>query len=341
MDFSKMVKRICTGPIRCSAVAAAFGLIAVTAVSSRAAELDNDGLDIIQLRPNFYMIAGAGGNIAVDIGVDGVVLANAGSEAAADRVIAAIKKLTPLPVRYIIDTNADPEFVGGNGKISKSGLTIFVNALGGNNGLLNAMTNGGGAQILAHDSVLKRMSAPTGKASAFPAESWPNEAFLFDRWYIRMNDEPIEITYQPAAHSNADSFAFFRKSDVVAAGDVMDTTRFPKIDIANGGSVQGEIAALNKLIEIAIPPGPFIYEGIGTYVIPGHGRACLQLDVVDYRDMVVEVRDAIEDMIKQGMTLDQIKAAHPALPYETEYGTEEGSTSEFVEAVYKSLTGKK
>lgn len=156
-----------------------------------------------------------------------------------------------------------------------------------------------------------------------------------------MNDEGIEILHQAAAHSDADSFVFFRKSDVVAAGDVLDTTGFPIIDTANGGTVQGEIDALNKLIELAIPPGPFIYEGIGTYVVPGHGRPCEQLDVVDYRDMVVEVRDAVADMIKQGMTLDQIKAAHPALPYETEYGTEEGSTSKFVESVYKSLTGKK
>jgi len=156
-----------------------------------------------------------------------------------------------------------------------------------------------------------------------------------------MNDKPIEITYQAAAHSDADNFVFFRKSDVVVAGDVLDTTRFPIIDVANGGSIQGEVDALNKLIDLAIPPGPFIYEGVGTYVIPGHGRPCEQLDVVDYRDMVVVVRDVIADMIKQDMTLDQIKAAHPARPYETEYGTEEGSTSKFVESIYKSLTGKK
>jgi glyoxylase-like metal-dependent hydrolase (beta-lactamase superfamily II) len=203
------------------------------------------------------------------------------------------------------------------------------------------MTNGGGAGILAHSSILARMSAPTGKTSAFPVESWPTEAFRSKRWYVRMNDEPIEILYQPAAHSDADSFVFFRKSDVVAAGDVLDTTRFPVIDVAKGGSVQGEIDALNRLIELAIPPGPFIYEGVGTYVIPGHGRPCEQLDVVDYRDMVVIVRDVIADMIKQGMTLDQIKAAHPARPYETEYGTQEGSTSAFVDSVYKSLTAKK
>jgi glyoxylase-like metal-dependent hydrolase (beta-lactamase superfamily II) len=257
-----------------------------------------------------------------------------------DRVQAALRSITDLPARYIINTGSDPDRVGGNGKLAKAGQTIFTNALGNAN-FGNAMTNGGAASILAHDSVLKRMSAPTGKTAAFPVESWPTEAFFGKRWYIRMNDEGIEILYQAAAHSDADSFVFFRKSDIVAAGGVLDTTRFPIIDTANGGTVQGEIDALNKLIELAIPPGPFIYEGIGTYVIPAHGRPCEQLDVVDYRDMVVEVRDAVADMVKQGMTLDQIKAAHPALPYETEYGTEEGSTSRFVESVYKSLTGKK
>jgi cyclase len=340
MRDSKIIKRIFTQGLMGWTLATALGLIASSAVSSQAAELGSGDLDVVQLRPNFYMIAGAGGNIGVEIGMDGVVLVDAGSEAAADKVLAAMRKLTPLPTRYIIDTGAEPDHVGGNGTLSKAGLTIFVNALG-NTSLLNSFTNGGGAAILAHDSVLRRMSAPTGKKSSFSVDSWPTEAFLTERWYVRMNDEPIEILHQPAAHSDADSFVFFRKSDVVAAGDVLDTTRFPKIDLANGGSVQGEIDALNHLIQLAIPPGPFIYEGIGTYVIPGHGRVCLQLDVVDYRDMVVEVRDAIEDMIKRDMTLDQIKAAHPALPYETEYGTEPGSTNAFVESIYKSLTGKK
>jgi len=337
MRSSKTVKRVFGDRLTCWPVAAALAVCA--AVSGYAAEPDNGELDVIQVRPNFYMIAGAGGNISVQIGVDGVVLVDAGAESASDRVLAAIRKLTPLPTRYIINTDAEPDHVSGNGKLAKPGLTIFTNPLGNTN-FLNAMT-GGGASILAHDSILQRMSAPTGKKSSFPVESWPVEAFRQKRWYVRMNDEPIEILYQPAAHSNADSFVFFRKSDVVAAGDVLDTTRFPVIDIANGGSIQGEIDALNKLIELAIPPGPFIYEGVGTYVIPGHGRPCEQLDVVDYRDMVVVVRDVVADMIKQGMTLDQIRAAHPARPYETEYGTEEGATGAFVESVYKSLTGKK
>ena len=158
-----------------------------------------------------------------------------------------------------------------------------------------------------------------------------------------MSNEGIEILYQPAAHSDADSVVLFRGSDVVVAGDIMDTTRFPVIDLANGGSIQGEIDALNKLIELAIAPIPFIYKDVGTYVIPGHGRLLEQMDVVDYRDMVVVVRDVVADLIKQGKTLDQIKAASPAKPYETEYGTKTGpwTTDMFVEAVYKSLTAKK
>jgi cyclase len=315
----------------------ALALLTFSAIAGSAA-----GIDVVKVRPNFYMLAGAGGNIGVQIGEDGVVLVDAGNASSSDEVIAAVKKLTPLPIRYVIDTNADAEFVGGNAKVAKAGQTIFINTLG-NNTFTEAMTNGGAAAILAHDSVMQRMSAPTGKASPYPSSAWPTEAFYENRHTLRMNGEGIEVLHQPAAHSNADSFVLFRGSDVVAAGDVIDTTRFPIIDIENGGSIQGEIDALNKLIELTIAPTPFIYRSAGTYVIPGHGRLCEQAEIVEYRDMMVIVRDVIEDLIKQGKTLDQIKAAHPVLPYETQYGRTSGpwTTDMFVEAVYKSLTAKK
>ncbi len=318
----------------------ALVLGACGAAAIAGAQQSSAGLEVVQVRPNFYMIAGAGGNIGVQIGIDGVVLVDAGAERASDQVLAEIRKLTQLPTRYIINTGVEPDHVGGNAKLAKAGLTIFTNALGNAN-FTNAMTNGGGASILAHDSILKRMSAPTGKTSAFPIETWPTEAFYTDRKTLRMNDEGIEVLRQAAAHSDSDSFVFFRRSDVVVAGDIFDMNRFPVIDVAKGGSIQGEIDALNRLIALAIPPGPFIYEGVGTYVIPGHGRLSEQLDVVNYRDMVVIVRDVIADMIKRGMTLDQIKEASPAKPYETEFGTQPGSTNAFIEAVYKSLTAKK
>jgi len=309
------------------------------AASSRAAEPENGGLDIVQVRPNFYMIAGAGGNIGVQIGSDGIVLVGAGAEGATAQVMAALKSLTKLPIRYVIDVNADPDFVGGNEKLAKSGFTIFTNALG-NTGVAGTMTNGGAASILAHQNILNRMSARDAQAH-LSGDAWPTEAFLQNRKALRMNDEGIEILYQPAAHTNQDTFVLFRRSDVVVAGDVMDTTRFPVIDLANGGSIQGEIDALNKLIDLTIAPTPYIYKDVGTYVIPGHGRVSEQMEVVDYRDMVVLVRDVIADLIKQGKTLDQIKAARPCLPYETRYGTEPGVTNSFVESIYKSLTAKK
>jgi len=306
------------------------------ALSIRAAEPDG-GLDVVKVRKNFYMIAGAGGNIGVQIGSDGIVLVNTGTAAASDQVLATLKKLTDLPTRYIINADAGAEFVGGNEKLARAGYTIFTNALGGGG---NALPNGGGASILSHDSVLRVMS--TGK-TPYPSGAWPNEAFFTPRKAIRMNDEGIEILYQPAAHSSADSFVLFRASDVVVTGDVMDTTRFPMIDLANGGSIQGEIDALNRLIDLTIAPTPFIYKDVGTYVVPGHGRVCEQMEVVDYRDMVVLVRDNIADLMKQGKTLEQIKAARPALPYETRYGSQSGpwTTNAFVEAVYKSLQAKK
>src|SRR5271165_7127826 len=167
-----------------------LALLACSAFTTRAADPDTTGLDIIQVRPNFYMIAGAGGNIGVQIGSDGVVLVNAGTEAASGQVLAALRKLTPLPIRYVIDTNAEADFVGGNGKLAKAGRTIFTNVLG-NPALADAMTNGGAAAILAHNSVLRRMSAPTGKTSPFPDDALPTEAFYPKRYTLRMNDEGI------------------------------------------------------------------------------------------------------------------------------------------------------
>jgi len=321
----------------CWAAAAVLALAAGGAFSATAAAQDDGSLDVVKVRRNFYMIAGAGGNIGVQIGSDGIVLVNAGTAAASEKVLAALKKLTDLPIRYIINVDAGPEFVGGNEKLSRAGYTIFTNALG-NAAAVAAMTNGGGASILSHDSVLRRMSGDT--AAKYSNGAMPSEAFFTPRKALRMNDEGIEVLYQPAAHSNADSFALFRASDVVVTGDVMDMTSFPVIDLANGGSIQGEIDALNRLIDLTIAPTPFIYKDVGTYVIPGHGRVSEQMEVVDYRDMVVLVRDVVADLIKQGKTLDQIKAARPALPYETRYGTK-GATNAFVEAVYKSLAAAK
>jgi len=157
-----------------------------------------------------------------------------------------------------------------------------------------------------------------------------------------MNSEAVITMHLAAAHSDGDSIVMFRRSDVIAAGDILDTTRFPMIDVDHGGSINGEIEALNRLIELTIPAVPWVWREGGTYVVPGHGRICEQSDVVEYRDMVTILRDIVQDMIRRGMTLEQIKAADPTKPY-YQYGSKTGpwTTDMFVEAVYKSLTVKK
>jgi cyclase len=318
-------------------------LIAASGVAQLAfaqeAHKTSDGLEILHVRPNIYMIAGAGGNIGVQVGPDGVIVVNAGSADKTESVLSAIKSLSDQPIRYIIDTSADPDQVGGNEALSKAGRTLLplTDTVGAE--LAVTMTEGGVAPILAQENVLLRMSAPTGKKSPFPADAWPSETFFGSHKYTHINGEAIEVLHQPAAHTDGDSFVFFRSSDVILAGNIIDTTHFPVIDLEKGGTIQGELDALNRLVDLTVPSVPFVWRAGGTYVIPGRGRICEQSDVVEYRDMVTIVRDIIQDMIKRGMTLDQVKEANPTKAY-PQYGDTEAANA-FVESVYESLTGKK
>ena len=286
------------------------------------------------------MIAGAGGNIAVQVGPIGAVLVNTGTEAMSDKVLAAVGKLTSQPIRYIINTSADADFVGGNAKLSKAGQTV-LGGLAGNPGVSeDVITNGGAASVLAHEGVLTRMSAPTGAKAPFPDASWPTKTYSGKGYSMYLNGEGIQVLYQPAAHTDGDSIVFFRRNDVIVTGDIWDTTHFPVIDLARGGSIQGEIAALNRLLDLTIPPFPLPWEEDRTLLISGHGRICDDSDLVEYRDMITIIRDNIQELIKRGMTVDQVKQADPTRAYRRRYGSDSGpwTTDMFVEAVYKSLT---
>ena len=302
-----------------------------------------DELEVLQLRPDVYMIAGAGGNIAVQIGTIGVILVDTGSAQEADTVLAAIKRLTNRPIRYIISTNADPDHVGGNEKLSKAGVTILGGSRG-NASFTEDVTkatdlNGGLATVLAHEDVLARMSGPAPQ----PLEQWPTKVYTGTGYSMSLNGEGIQVIHQPAAHSDGDSFVVFRRADVVVTGDIVDVNRFPVIDPLMGGSIQGEIDALNRLLELVIPPFPLAWQAARTYVIPGHGRPLDYADVEEYRDMVVIVRDVIADMVDRGMTLEQVKAANPTKAYRRRYGADAGSwtTDMFVEAVFNGLAAVK
>ena len=246
--------------------------------------------------------------------------------ALADKILAAIQKLTTKPIRGILNTNADPDHTGGNATFAKLGRP---RGAGGAGSQLIADIAGANprAEIYAHINVLNRMTDS-------PAAAWPSTSYFDNSKELFFNDEAVQILHLPAAHSDGDSIVFFRRSDVVSTADVFDTVTYPRIDVAHGGSIQGEIDALNRILYVTIPSAQ--QEG-GTMVIPGHGRLCDEADVLEYRDMVTIIRERLVDMIKRGMTLEQVKAARPTRDYDPLYGTSEWTPDMFVEAAYRSL----
>jgi len=296
----------------------------------------NIELHVVPVQGNVYMLVGAGGNITLQVGKEGVLLVDTGLAPLSDKVLAAVRELSNKPIRYIVNTHVHPDHVGGNEKIGPAGSTIAGGNVVGNIG----ESAGQGATIVAHENVLKRLSAPTGSTAPQPFVAWPTDTFANDEKDLFFNGEGIQVFHQRAAHTDGDSIVFFRRSDVVSTGDIFLTTSYPIIDLQRGGSLQGIIDGLNHIIDITIPAEK--QEG-GTYVIPGHGRLCDEADVVYYRDMTTIIRDRIEDMIKKGMTLEQVKAAGPTRDYDPLYGATTGfwTTDMFVEAAYKSLSPKK
>ncbi|HEU4693015.1 MAG TPA: hypothetical protein VFS23_31850, partial [Vicinamibacterales bacterium] len=197
-------------------------------------------------------------------------------------------------------------------------------------------------RVIAHQSVLNRLiaAAPAGGAGGFrlnAAITLPiNNTYDTPSKDFYLNGESIVIHHMPSAHTDGDSIVHFRRSDVLAVGDVFTPEGYPLIDRSTGGSVQGLITALNRILEIAVPAR--FQEG-GTYVIPGHGRLSDEADVVEYRDMVTIIRDRVQDLVTKGLTWEQVKAARPSRDYDTEYDNGR-PPDEFVEAVYRSLTAK-
>ena len=293
-----------------------------------AAAQQNQNLNTVEIHTlpvqgNVYMLVGAGGNMTVQVGNDGVLIVDTQYAPLSEKILAAIRTLSKGPIRYVINTTYDADHTGGNEPIRKAGSTIAGGNVAG-----DIQDAAEGAQIIAHDNVLMRMANR-------PSGSLPTSTFLGDSKKLFFNGEGIEINHQPAAHTDGDSIVFFRRSDVISTGDIFTTNSYPMIDLAAGGSIQGVIDGLNRLVDMIIPV--YGQEG-GTLVIPGHGRLSDFGDVINCREMTIIIRDRVQDMIKKGMTLEQVKAARPTRDYDPLYGSVPGWTSEmFVEAVYKSL----
>lgn len=293
-------------------------LLVLAALAS--AQQADFAFEVRHVRGNVYMFASTLGNVTVQVGNDpghdGVLLVDTGPARLTERILAEVRKLSPEPIRYILNTSADPDHTGGNAAIAKPDARPYYVAPA--------------VSVFAQDHVLTRMSGP---GSGVASGNWPT--LTFDTGTVLdFNGEVVQVFSEKAAHTDGDSIVFFRGSNVVAVGDVFLTTGYPVIDLKRGGSIQGEIAALNHILELTVPH--IMQEG-GTMVIPGHGRLCDQADVTEVRDMLTIIRDRVADLIGKGKTLAEVKAARPTRDYDRRYSTSSWTGEMLTEAVYRSL----
>jgi cyclase len=329
---------------------------------------------ILPVQGNVYLVIADGTNITVSVGADGVLLVNTGSAQMSAKILTAVNQLAnatvtppttnacfgahcpgawgwsspfmnaiissttpPKPVRYIINTSAAADHVGGNEKIATSG---FFPRGGNFGGAVESV--GRAASVIAHENVLNRMSAPAGKEAAAPVAAQPTDTY-FDEFFKLaeyFNGEPVILYHAPAANTDGDSLVFFRHSEVISAGNIFSTVSYPLIDAGKGGTIQGVVDGLNHILDLAV--AEYRAQG-GTWIIPGRGRVSDTADVASYRNMVTMIRDRVQNLKSKGMTLDQVKAARPTMDFDGRYGSTTGSwtTDMFVEAVYRSLPEKK
>jgi glyoxylase-like metal-dependent hydrolase (beta-lactamase superfamily II) len=294
----------------------------------------NDGqVHVMPVRGNVYLLVGAGGNITVQTGPEGVLMVDTGVASMSDKVLAAVRTISRAPLRYIVNTNERDDHTGGNETIAAAGKTIPFRLT--NPSHVQGAIGTERASVISFLTVFHRMSAPTGQVAPRAEAAWPDNTYSTPQKKLYFNDEPVLIMHYPS-NTDGNSIVHFRTADVVSTGDLVDLTAYPVIDVKAGGSIQATVESLNRLIDITVPGRAS--EG-GTLVIPGHGRLADQPDVVYYQQMVAIVRDRIKDMIARGMTLEQVRAARPTRDYDTRFGRETGpwTTDMFVEAAYQSL----
>jgi glyoxylase-like metal-dependent hydrolase (beta-lactamase superfamily II) len=289
-------------------------------------------IQILPVQGHIHVLIGAGANITLQSGEEGMLLVDTGTADMSDKVLKAIASLSNGPLRYIVNTTGSLDHTGGNEKIAATGEIVPYREpdyTAGPQGALDTHR----AKVISFLTVYQRMAE---QKPPRPDDAWPDDTFSSPQKRLFFNDEPVLIMHMPG-NTDGNSIVLFRKSDVVSTGDLLDLTEYPLIDLQAGGSINAIIESLNRLIDITVPSGN---AAGGTLVIPGHGRISDHAEVVYYRDMITIIRDRIQDMIKRGMTLEQVKAARPTRDYDARYGNPTGTwtTERFVAAAYRSLS---
>jgi glyoxylase-like metal-dependent hydrolase (beta-lactamase superfamily II) len=284
---------------------------------------------ILEVRPDVYMLTVDGNNLAVFTGMQSTLVIDSGASHC-DDVVKAINSIAKAPVRYIVLTGPSADRVGCSGSVRDAGVRMPA-------AFVSAAVQQIGAEIIGHENTASRMAEQTGLP---PTAGAPEDTYTRSTLGFAVNDQSIQVISMPAAHTDGDSVVLLRRADVVVTGDVFDVTRFPVIDIEHGGSIQGEIDALNRLLTDLVVPSTPKWEGrYGTLVIPARGHLSNQTDIVLYRDMITVIRDRISALAAEGKSLAEVQAADPTRGYAPRFGSQTGpwTTSEFVAAVYASL----
>ena len=292
---------------------------------------DDGNVEVVKVRGPIHLVAGSGANITVLVDPDGPLIVDSSVPEMADKIVAAIKTVTPQPIRFIINTSADEHHTKGNEALSLAGRNIYA-AVGGGIGREPPRTQG--APIYSHELTMHRMAGLLPGEPARTDTMWPQNTFFGERKNLVWGGETIDILHKPNAHTDGDVIVWFRQSDVIATGDILTTVTYPVIDRKRGGSIQGYLNALNDILDIMVPA---LNNQGGTLAVPGHGRICNEGDVAEIRDTMTIIRDRIADLAGKGMTLAQVKAAKPTLDYDGVFG----DPNAFIEAIYADVSAAK
>ena len=293
---------------------------------------DDGMVEALTVKGNVHLVAGSGANITVQVAPEGLLLVDSSVASMSEKVLAAIRTFSDKPLRHIINTSGDEHHTGGNENLSNSGKNLNA-GIGGQNGREPSRLDG--APVIAHENVLHLMSGLKGEPEREPYGVWPHDTFYTGLKQLYFGGEVVEMIHAPNAHTDGDVMVWFRKTDVVATGDIYSTVTYPQVNLKRGGSIQGLLDALNRVLDIAVPE--FNNQG-GTLVVPGHGRLSNESDVAEYRDMTTIIRDRIKAMVDKGQTLAQVKAAGVTKDYDGVYSTPSWTGEMFIEMIHTDLT---
>jgi cyclase len=261
---------------------------------------------------NTYMLEGQGGNITVAVGTDGVIMVDGQFAPLSDKIKAAIKAITPLPIKYLVNTHFHGDHTGGNENFAKDG-----------------------AIIVAHDNIRVRLAAGTvagltgNKTAPRPPEALPAQTYFGGSIVLEVGGRKAQLTHIANAHTDGDSWVYFADANVLATGDTFNNLkRYQNIDFANGADVRGMIRALDTYIKVA---------NDNTKIVPGHGPLATKADLIVFRDMLVTSRDRIEKLFTEGKTEEEVLALKPLADLDATWGNNPQHAAGHTRNVYNSF----